>query len=806
MTAPASPRNSPAAIDPEAPIPGVPTEIDVKRVRERRPPGKVRELKDRETMAARVTNFYRNAKMNRREDEDNRLQQYAKYRQWTEGARLPWDDASDVAIPDAAKHSQSTQDALFNAFLSTRPAITSQALNAADEGKGRTLDQLLDTQFFEENDGESLMTDIIDLYVNEGVATLYIPWVRETQNVKDMRIFAPLPPSEEMLPAEVFGGLIEQEWPKEQWNTFKQDDEGWEWTVEPGEGNTEGTKKKVSFYTRPKTGQIEMFYEHEITTFDGPKIKVIPYADVITPIHCANLQKPTPSNPGGAPFVIIRERITVDEIKKLRKTGFFDLITNEQMERIEQSRESSDETREQDQKRKMQGQEEHENVRENQHTRLTLLRCFDMFDLDGDGENEDVVWWVILETKTLCKVKYMTEMYPFNPPKRPFAETAFIKVPGFREGISILELIEGMHDLRKFVLDLGVDAQTLLTMPFGFYKPSSSLNPEPLKLWPGELHPLQNPQQDVNFPNLGANNSQAAMFNMLTWAQTQEEGLTLVGDIQQGRVPAGRSSALRTSGGIAQLMAAGSARPERILRQLFKMMRDAYSFMHSLNRAFLPDEKEFLVSGILKPDERPYQTIKRQDLQGEFRFRFEANVGNSSRGAKQESLERMLGLYVNELAITLGVVTPQNYYTLLRDIGISLGPDPDPYITSPDPKFTKLQIMAEQAITAIMYGHMPAGVPREPAEEHLQILIGFTDDPQRISLLDGPRRVILNDYMEQVKQIVQQEQEQKQLAAAAQEAGQAGQAEGTPGPQAGPVPLPQQTVQANEPVDEDVQP
>jgi hypothetical protein len=44
-----------------------------------------------------------------------------------------------------------------------------------------------------------------------------------------------------------------------------------------------------------------------------------------------------------------------------------------------------------------------------------------MYDIDDDGLDEDVVWWMILETKTIVKAKMLTEMWPANPPRRPFA-------------------------------------------------------------------------------------------------------------------------------------------------------------------------------------------------------------------------------------------------------------------------------------------------------------------------------------------------------------------------------------------------
>jgi hypothetical protein len=111
------------------------------------------------------------------------------------------------------------------------------------------------------------------------------------------------------------------------------------------------------------------------------------------------------------------------------------------------------------------------------HKTLTRLTCFDIFDIDGDGVNEDVIFWVIKETKTLLRVRELTQVYPANPPRRPFAEASFIPVRGRRIGISLLEMIEGLHDVIKQFADQTIDRGTITNVPFGFYRASSNMRP-----------------------------------------------------------------------------------------------------------------------------------------------------------------------------------------------------------------------------------------------------------------------------------------------------------------------------------------
>ena len=43
------------------------------------------------------------------------------------------------------------------------------------------------------------------------------------------------------------------------------------------------------------------------------------------------------------------------------------------------------------------------------HKTLTRIMCFDVFDVDGSGTTKDVVWWIIKETKSLARAKFLRE-------------------------------------------------------------------------------------------------------------------------------------------------------------------------------------------------------------------------------------------------------------------------------------------------------------------------------------------------------------------------------------------------------------
>jgi len=733
---------------------------------------------DKEEIANRVLAFYDTDTQARQRDIANRLQRQAKFRGWTEGKSWPWDDASDAAIPDLMEQSLRVQDTLHNAVMGSRPAITPKARFPDDKGKEQTISELQDFQFFVEQDGETIIGALADAFVNDGVFTAFIPWVTEKREVADVKVFPGLP--DEAEPGEYFESILVQEFPEADRIPTRNE---WDWTLEFATGEV----KSVSFYTRA-IRKIEMVVRSEALVHDGPAVIVKDYEDVIYPPGAWNLQIPGPSNPGGAAHVIIQDYPTIDEIRRLVKSGSYDLTEKDFLDRLEATAMSNDERQEKEQRATFEGTDDEQVVKISQarsQGKLTRLMCFDTYDLDGDGIDEDVVWWVIKETRTLLKARRMTEVYPSSPPRRPFAEASFLPVRGRRSGISLLEMLEGLHDLMKQLTDQTIDAGTIANVPFGFYEPSGSMKPEVMRLAPGELYPLRNAKNAVNFPTVG-NSSQSFGLNMIAIIQQLEERLTMVGDLQLGRVPKGKSSALRTTGNMAILGGQGEARPERILRRFFQGLAQIHKQMHILNKANLPREKLIRAVGLKSPSDDPYKQIG--DIGGVFDFDFQANAFNTSKSVLQESLGSLLSLYASPLALQLGIIDESGIYRLLRDVGKAAGQDPDEYIKEPVPGAMKAPIFAEEALISIMRGEIPEGRPAEGAAVHLQKIMEFAQADE-FGFLTPEQIEVYKAYVVQVGELAQREARMAQLAESAGQLGGPGPQEQGQGPDLGQPPL-----------------
>ena len=750
---------------------------------------------DRQIVANRVIDFYTKDVEDRSYDMQARLQRTAKLRMWSEPKDWPWEGSSNTSVPDIATASHRTQDTIHNAVMSQRPAVVSKAMQKANKDKSPVVDNILDYQFFVEAKGEKIIGEMAEAFVNDGVMTVFIPWVKEEREIHEVRVLPKIPV--DSVPGQYFAMQIMKIYPKAQ--SINIDEAGWRWRVTEDADTT----FEVDFYTLPD-GRVEMDAAKVGTVFDGPRPIVKDYEDVLHNARAANLQIPSPSNPGGAAHVILVDYPTLDEVKRLVKSKFYDLVDEAGLKKLGMASEDTSTNQAEEEQRDVFGGKAYAGEPStltsgtkdgmvdravNDHKVLTRLTCFDIYDIDGDGVNEDVIWWVIKEEKILLRARELTQVYPSNPPRRPFAEAQFLETRGRRAGIGLPELMEGLHDLQTQIINQTVDNGTIVNVPWFFYRASGSMRPEVIRMHPGEGYPIADPKNDVNFPQLpqaGANFG----FNMLQVLNAMEERLTNVGELQLGRVPAGKASALRTVRGMQTILQQGDARPERVLRRFFMGLTEVYAQMHELNQAFLPKGKQYRVAGMVRPGEDPYRAIEDTSvIQGRFQFDFIANALNTSKEALQASLQELGQVYFNPLMIQMGIATPDGIYQWARDYGKAWGQDADRYIAPPTPESTLPPALAEEVISSILQGTLPEVRPMEAPEEHMAKLMDFAQK-QEFGLFTPGQVDIFKAYLNGLRaRIIADQRRQALMAAAAAmgpEAGAGGQA-----PQGGPA-APQQ--------------
>jgi hypothetical protein len=692
-----------------------------------------------------------------------RLERYAKLRGWRGEKDFPWPNSSNAHIPMMQIDNLRTQDTLHNAILAVRPVINAKAVKRTDQPKEEVIDELIDYQVFVEQEGEEAFSLLIQKFVEDGRFTAFIPWIRETQNIHDMRVLPPLSNEEDdesTFRAMLESGIIIP-------NTVsvnKKDNDGYIWEIEFKDEDNISHTGRVEFYFQDNN-KVEAHISMPVQTYNGPVLIPKSIEDVVAPWRCGNLQPPSAANPFGAPHVRLVDYPSLDEILRLQKNGTYDELSEDDIDRLKESsmikpEVTSNEEEFKDQKDIMEGIEAGLSI--DGKRAFKRIMAFDRYDVNNDGLEEDVIFWMIEEPKVMLRARMLTEMFPSNPPRRPLAESQLMPVGEDRlYGISLPEMMEPLHDILVTTTNQVIDNNTIANTPFFFFRPGTGMRNDVIRLAPGEGYPLNNPQQDAFFPPIQGK-SQSEGFNLMTLMQQYNERLTMVSDLDLGRIPKGASSALRTASTTSAILQQGEARPERVLRRLFMGIQQIYEIIHAMNQRFLPGKKQIRIGGFVDPDVNPYREITDiEQIRAEMNFEFQASLTNTSPGALEQSLTKIAELVFSPISQAIGSADAEGMYNLQRDLVKVMKIDPDRYLKRPqNVDIDQQKITAEEALTIIFTDKkLPSGIPLETTQIHMDKLVEFTSSDE-FGLFDNNDVNLLRQYMTGVQQRLQAEQEQ----------------------------------------------
>jgi len=727
-------------------------------------------VKDKPKTVATLIKKYGDNLMDRSDWTERRIQRTAKYRGWRETKTFPWENASNAHLPIIMTDVQRTEDTLHNAVLSVRPVMTAKAMSKAWEVKEKVVDNLIDHQVFVENFGEVRIGNLISAFTQDGQFIAYVPYIKEKQKVTRVYMID-FPPDKNSWDKWIMKHLYEY-FPKS--TILPGDKAPWSWVIKTQHPLTgETVIEKIEVVRDGEEDRAQLLCHKDETIFDGPSLIPKELEDIVVPGRCENLQPQTMSNPTGAPHVFMVDYPSKDEILKLIESGFYDEVSTEDKAKIKATTKRKTDARDPEEQKTLQDDltgiqtGTYADEQEDPFVRLTY---FGREDIDGDGFEEEVVYWFLENPQVFLRARYLTEVYPTTPMRRPFAMAKYIPVNGQFYAIGLIELMESGYDIIKKTFDQMVDSGDLTNTPWGFYRPMSGIRPEVMRMGPGDLYPTNDPKNDVHYPTLPQGMASFG-HNLITLVSQILDQTTLVGQLQLGGVPAGKSSALRTTQNMQSLLQQGDARPERVMRRFFGGLVEIWHQFHELNQIFLPKAKQFRISSGMTKEANPFVTVgSREEITGRFMFEFGASILNTNRALATSALQDMFGVLVNPLLFQLGIVSPTNVHTLLSDWIRARGQDPQKYITSPtnDPFGDMVKISAEDALLTIVNNYYPYGRPMEPLIEHLRKLQEFVSDKKNMDLLTPSQVQMLSQYSaERVSELQQQMQQQQLMANAA---------------------------------------
>lgn len=290
-----------------------------------------------------------------------------------------------------------------------------------------------------------------------------------------------------------------------------------------------------------------------------------------------------------------------------------------------------------------------------------ILEAYMKLDVDGSGINTDVIVWVDKKTRCILRATYLRRLIPSG--LRPFFKIDFHKRHGEDYGVGMVELLYSITKEIDAVHNMNMDNGLISSLPFGFYRPTASQNSvERIAMEPGSLVPLDNPQADVYFPQLG--NRTVFGFQEMGLLNQTIERLTGISDMSLGVI--GGQGATRTATGARALLGESNANLDVFLRRMNRGWKRVLNYLFQSLQQKIPAGLQFRILG--DDGDNYWATIRdKTEIAGSYDFEIDANSANSNQTISVERANDILQTIVNPLLIQMGIVGPSEIYEGLKN-------------------------------------------------------------------------------------------------------------------------------------------
>lgn len=460
---------------------------------------------------------------------------------------------------------------------------------------------------------------------------------------------------------------------------------------------------------QPQYEEVEE--EKEEIIFDGPVIRTINIEDFF--IAGTNID-----NPDSADIIGERSFYSKSELVKLAQQGFFfkealdKILKTEPMNASQLLSAQSVQLKEQAER--LSGIDPEQSGIKTYEIEEVYCR----YDIDNDGIDEELVVWREKASGLILRLTYLERACPGA--LRPYTIKKFIDRPGSPFGIGMAELMYGISNGIDYIANQRLDYGTLQNLPFGFVRSTSGTKPKEMRLAPGVLYPVDDPQTDVFFPRL--NGGTAYGFQ-------EEQNFKDYGDKVSGLSGFNLGSTTsqgptRTATGTAALVAETNANLDIYIKRFQRGYKRNLKILDMQIQQLLPLGTIIRVSG-MDGKEILTQFENRKAIQFNSDFELTANSVNSNKAVERDTAQMLLQILQNPLNLQGGLVTPQNLYNankrVLQAFEIR---DIDAYITkpadAPDSPYS-----AKDELTMILSGIKPTVYMKDRHQEKLAFFQEF---------------------------------------------------------------------------------
>lgn len=519
----------------------------------------------------------------------------------------------------------------------------------------------------------------------------------------------------------------------------------------------------IEYQPNPQTGIAEAVpikrrkereTERQIKEYEGPRLQRVFIEDVVVVGGEGDPQK--------ADYVFEQAWLTSSELWQLVEQKVFQEDAVQEILKGGKDSKGTDLTADIKQERLLIGAGG-ELDKEHQIDRYQILECYANVDVDGSGIHSKVVVWLHPRTRRILRATYLHRIMPTG--LVPYFKIDFYKRHGQEYGVGLVELlyslgreIDAIHNIR---MDIGI----LSSLPFGFYRPSmSTLKDERMPIEPGALIPLDNPQTDVFFPNLG--NRTAFGFQEESALMSAVERFTSISDLSLGII--GSQGATRTATGTRALLGESNANLDIFLQRMNRGWKRALRYVFNLLQQKLPDGFQFRLLG---DDGNNYwaQIESREEIAGMYDFELEANSANSNKQIQVEAANLVYQLTSNPIDLQLGLITPtERYNAVVNLLKVNGFKDFSKYVRKPDastPRYTPVELA-----NRVLAGFPVELDPTQDLQGFVNFVTNILETDELLGQFDQTQVAALVSYMQQAQATMQAlAQAQAQQAAVQQQ-------------------------------------
>lgn len=586
---------------------------------------------------------------------------------------MPWPGCANFHVPITMLCIETLKPRLVESIMGTDQPVHALPTEAMDEKKRDTVEQFVNWQIQSEMKIDATVAESAHIFLSPGTAVAKSTWARRSRKAKYIRSFPTTTPVDQIFKA-IFGQDIPAKWDsvgKNKWEGYFEDERG--------------VRRDVAVTFKISEDQIQVLVAREDVTYDGPDVSLLASEDFVAPFNGgADVQKlPWCQQVLWWTESDLRRKVRQ---KRLDKSRVDELLGEGDQAKGENSVEGNSQAIT-DLRSRTEGvdPDPQTDVRQDQYK---IIEDYRLWDLDGDGEDEEIVCWVAesLPGKILGW-DYLDNV--FMTGKRPFVIGRPFPMPGRFYGMSFCEMVRGIQEEINTIHNQRVDIGTLVNTPGGWVRAGSDMSIHAQPMRPGEFRPIANPQTDIvpfqwNGSTVWGQNEEALLYQYL-------ERLTGISDLSLGRQP-NRVGATRTATGVASLLSEAGLRFKSIMLAFQRFWTAIFEQILALDQQYLPPGREFRVTGrfpeILKVKDK-------SELAGKFDLRLSATTETLNKETLREDATVKLNAALNPIALQLQLIGAKGLHRLYREFYRVHGEtDPDlivetlkmPVVYTPDQK------------------------------------------------------------------------------------------------------------------------